>query len=205
VPRKLVARKTDKVLRGVQPNAGIEAAYRRKMQALITEMDKSVVYWLRAQVVVFLLRALAPAELHHPGEIQPRDRRGWRTLTKQLLDHHKPSPSLRCAPVLPKNRQARRITPVVEDRPQAIKVGLWDTLEEIAALDRQPLAESRRSFACHTGEARAAITSISTCGSAPQAIALPSADTGAELPKHRHWQPSPLCRSDSRPTSHRPK
>jgi hypothetical protein len=48
VPRKLVAKKTDKVLRGVQPNAGIEAAYRRKMQALITEMDKSVVYWLRA-------------------------------------------------------------------------------------------------------------------------------------------------------------
>jgi hypothetical protein len=61
---------------------------------------------------------------------------------------------------------SRRITPVVEDRPQAIKVGLWDTLEEIAALDRQPLAESRRSFACHTGEARAAITSTSTCGCA---------------------------------------
>jgi uncharacterized protein with gpF-like domain len=47
VPRKLIVKKTDKVLRGVQPNAGIEAAYRAKMQALIAEMDKSVVYWLR--------------------------------------------------------------------------------------------------------------------------------------------------------------
>ncbi|MDB5605815.1 MAG: putative phage head morphosis protein, partial [Bradyrhizobium sp.] len=43
-----MAKKTDKVLRGVQPNAGIEAAYRAKMQDLIAEMDKSVVYWLRA-------------------------------------------------------------------------------------------------------------------------------------------------------------
>jgi SPP1 gp7 family putative phage head morphogenesis protein len=48
VPRKLVAKKTDKVLKGVQPNAGIEAAYRAKLVALIAEMDKSVLYWLRA-------------------------------------------------------------------------------------------------------------------------------------------------------------
>ena len=46
--RRLAAKKTDKVLQGVQPNAGIEAAYRQKLQALIAEMDKSVVYWLRA-------------------------------------------------------------------------------------------------------------------------------------------------------------
>jgi SPP1 gp7 family putative phage head morphogenesis protein len=48
VPSRLIAKKTDTVLRGVQPNAGIEAAYREKLQALIAEMDKSVVYWLRA-------------------------------------------------------------------------------------------------------------------------------------------------------------
>ena len=48
MPKRLNAKKTDKVLRGVQPNAGIEAAYRGKMQALIAEMDKSVIYWLRA-------------------------------------------------------------------------------------------------------------------------------------------------------------
>jgi SPP1 gp7 family putative phage head morphogenesis protein len=48
VPWKLIAKKTDRVLGGVQPNAGIEAAYRGKMQALIADMDKSVVYWLRA-------------------------------------------------------------------------------------------------------------------------------------------------------------
>jgi hypothetical protein len=40
--------KNDKVLRGVRPNAGIEAAYRKKLVALITEMDNSVQYWLRA-------------------------------------------------------------------------------------------------------------------------------------------------------------
>jgi SPP1 gp7 family putative phage head morphogenesis protein len=48
VPKRLNAKRTDKVLRGVQPNAGIEAAYREKLQRLIAEMDKSVVYWLRA-------------------------------------------------------------------------------------------------------------------------------------------------------------
>jgi hypothetical protein len=44
VPKRPIAKKADKVLRGVQPNAGIEAAYRAKMQDLIAEMDKSVVY-----------------------------------------------------------------------------------------------------------------------------------------------------------------
>jgi SPP1 gp7 family putative phage head morphogenesis protein len=48
VPRKSIAKKTDKVLRGVQPNAGIEAAYRDKLLALVDDMNKSVVYWLRA-------------------------------------------------------------------------------------------------------------------------------------------------------------
>jgi hypothetical protein len=32
----------------VQPNAGIEAAYRTKLVALVAEMDNSVLYWLRA-------------------------------------------------------------------------------------------------------------------------------------------------------------
>jgi SPP1 gp7 family putative phage head morphogenesis protein len=48
VPRKLIAKKTDKVLKGVQPNAGIEASYRNKLQDLVAEMDNSVLYWLRA-------------------------------------------------------------------------------------------------------------------------------------------------------------
>ena len=47
MPKRLNAKKTDKVLRGVH-NAGIEAAYRGKMQALIAEIEKSVIYWLRA-------------------------------------------------------------------------------------------------------------------------------------------------------------
>jgi SPP1 gp7 family putative phage head morphogenesis protein len=48
MPRRSVAKKTDKVLTAVRPNAGIEAAYREKIQAMIADMDKSVVYWLRA-------------------------------------------------------------------------------------------------------------------------------------------------------------
>jgi uncharacterized protein with gpF-like domain len=39
----------DKVLRPVHPNAGISAAYRGKLQALIDEMQRSYVYFLRAQ------------------------------------------------------------------------------------------------------------------------------------------------------------
>jgi SPP1 gp7 family putative phage head morphogenesis protein len=36
------------VLAAVRPNAGIEAAYRRKIDALVTEMHESVLYWLTA-------------------------------------------------------------------------------------------------------------------------------------------------------------
>lgn len=38
----------NKVLRGVHPNAGIEAAYRKNLDTLITEMQASVEYWLTA-------------------------------------------------------------------------------------------------------------------------------------------------------------
>jgi SPP1 gp7 family putative phage head morphogenesis protein len=48
MPKRLVAKKTDKVLTPVRPNVGIEVAYRKKLQALIAEMDNSVVYWLHA-------------------------------------------------------------------------------------------------------------------------------------------------------------
>ncbi len=37
-----------KTLRGIQPNAGIENDYERKLVALITAMHKSVEYWLKA-------------------------------------------------------------------------------------------------------------------------------------------------------------
>lgn len=40
--------KNDIVLRPVHPNVGIEAAYRRKLTALVEEMNTSVLYWLRA-------------------------------------------------------------------------------------------------------------------------------------------------------------
>lgn len=36
------------VLPGVQPNQGLEAAYRKRLDALIDEMHKSIVYWLKA-------------------------------------------------------------------------------------------------------------------------------------------------------------
>lgn len=42
------APKHEKVLRGVRPSAGIEAAYRGKLTALVEEMSRSVVYWLKA-------------------------------------------------------------------------------------------------------------------------------------------------------------
>lgn len=47
--RKLVApAKRPVKLDAIRPNAGIEAAYRKKLQALIEEMSRSVIYWTRA-------------------------------------------------------------------------------------------------------------------------------------------------------------
>lgn len=40
--------KSETVLRPVHPNAGIETAYRRKLEALIDEMAGSVAYWIKA-------------------------------------------------------------------------------------------------------------------------------------------------------------
>lgn len=40
--------KTDKVLRPVLANAGIEAQYRRKLEAMIDEMARSVFWWVKA-------------------------------------------------------------------------------------------------------------------------------------------------------------
>lgn len=37
-----------KILRAVKPNAGIQAAYRRRLQSLIDDMQRSTVWWLRA-------------------------------------------------------------------------------------------------------------------------------------------------------------
>lgn len=41
-------RPKEKILRAVRPNAGIEAAYRKKLYALIDEMQASVAYWLES-------------------------------------------------------------------------------------------------------------------------------------------------------------
>lgn len=38
-----------KILRAVKPNAGIRAAYRRRLEGMIDEMRRSVVWWLRAE------------------------------------------------------------------------------------------------------------------------------------------------------------
>jgi SPP1 gp7 family putative phage head morphogenesis protein len=46
--RKLKRDRDGIVLRPVHPNAGIEAAYRRKLDKLIIEMDHSVQYWLKS-------------------------------------------------------------------------------------------------------------------------------------------------------------
>ena len=40
--------KRPKTVRAVRPNAGVEAAYRRAMEALIKEMSKSTEYWVEA-------------------------------------------------------------------------------------------------------------------------------------------------------------
>lgn len=41
-------RPTDKKLRAIRPNAGIQAAYRKRLDSLIEEMAASVEYWIRA-------------------------------------------------------------------------------------------------------------------------------------------------------------
>lgn len=48
-PRKLVA-PTPKAIKlaAIRANAGVEAAYRKKLQELIAEMSRSVIYWTRA-------------------------------------------------------------------------------------------------------------------------------------------------------------
>lgn len=40
--------RNEKILRPVHPNAGIELAYRKRLDELIAEMQKSTIYWLRA-------------------------------------------------------------------------------------------------------------------------------------------------------------
>lgn len=39
---------SDIVLKPTRPNAGVEAAYRKRLQTLVDDMHKSVLYWLRA-------------------------------------------------------------------------------------------------------------------------------------------------------------
>ena len=38
-----------KILRAIKPNAGIRAKYRKRMVSLLDEMQRSVVWWLRAE------------------------------------------------------------------------------------------------------------------------------------------------------------
>ena len=42
------AKRNEKVLRPVRPNAGIRAAYQGRLTRLVEAMSDSVVYWLRA-------------------------------------------------------------------------------------------------------------------------------------------------------------
>ena len=38
-----------KVIRAIKPNAGIRAKYRKRLVSLLDEMQRSVVWWLRAE------------------------------------------------------------------------------------------------------------------------------------------------------------
>ena len=57
-----------KTLRPVRPNAGIEAAYRQRLESLIDEMHKSITWWLTAAY-----RANTP-EMAQDAEDDPRNK-----------------------------------------------------------------------------------------------------------------------------------
>jgi len=46
--RSFRSSKKETILAPVRPNEGLEAAYRRKLDALIDEMHGSLVWWIRA-------------------------------------------------------------------------------------------------------------------------------------------------------------
>jgi len=48
MPPRNPKKKKEKVLRPIFPNAGLEAAYRKRLYALIDEMQNSVLYWIKA-------------------------------------------------------------------------------------------------------------------------------------------------------------
>lgn len=61
------------VLGAIHPNAGVEEAYRTKLQSMVTAMNKSVTYWLRAA-----WRA------DDPGEIMAQDARPMQSLRRAM-------------------------------------------------------------------------------------------------------------------------
>lgn len=61
------------VLGAIHPNAGVEEAYRAKLQAMVAAMNKSVTYWLRAA-----WRA------DDPGEIMAQDARPMQSLRRAM-------------------------------------------------------------------------------------------------------------------------
>nr|WP_294508370.1 hypothetical protein [uncultured Bilophila sp.] len=38
-----------KIIRAIKPNAGIRAKYRKRLVSLLDEMQRSVIWWLRAE------------------------------------------------------------------------------------------------------------------------------------------------------------
>jgi uncharacterized protein with gpF-like domain len=85
--------KRDQTLQPVRPNAGIEAAYRRVLDDLITEMNDSLTYWLRASYRANTPEILAmdksPArELNDAmAKLAKRWQRRFNLLAPQLAKH----------------------------------------------------------------------------------------------------------------------
>jgi SPP1 gp7 family putative phage head morphogenesis protein len=72
--------RTEKTLRPVHPNAGIAAAYQRKLDALIDELHASIMWWLRAEY-----RANPPKTLAQDESSAEAMRKAIRKLTKRWL------------------------------------------------------------------------------------------------------------------------
>jgi SPP1 gp7 family putative phage head morphogenesis protein len=81
LPVVRVAEDGRRTLRAVRPNAGIATAYRKKMEALVDEMGRSVLYWLKAAyrrnepAVAALMAEDSPAD--ELRDVVRRLRRRW--------------------------------------------------------------------------------------------------------------------------------
>ena len=66
-------RPREKTIRGVHPNAGIEAAYRARLERLVNEMAKSIEYWVPAAYRANLPELALDAAIDAQVEIEVRE------------------------------------------------------------------------------------------------------------------------------------